>query len=128
MTTIKTFTGQDATFYIQSKGLHSGRPMKTPKSNCFAVTTSIENSFEIVFALYKGNAFKEWIKGSVIPFISITDLKKIVLPKIKNSKQLDSKKLNAICSIDLHVENLNSQIKKYKELQVALAFQAISEK
>ena len=35
---IKTYSGQEADFYIQAKGLNAGRPLKNPKANCFAVT------------------------------------------------------------------------------------------
>jgi len=125
MTTIKTFNGSqnDATFYIQSKGNKAGQPLTQPIPNCFAVYTDVQNAFEIVYALYTAKAFKNFIIGSVIPFIRIDAMKKIVLPAF--DRAFDTKKLNAICAIDQNIANLEKQLELMKQMKQAIAGEVI---
>lgn len=128
MLNIKTYkTGDRSTFYIQCKGLHSGRPLKSPITNCFSVHTDVQNAYEIVYALYKSGTFKWYILGSVVPFIRITDLKKIVVPALRD-RTYDQKSLLAIRSIDKKVELMEQQIILLKESQASLAVRVLSEK
>ena len=121
MTTIKTYNGQEATFYIQSKGLHSGRPLKNPIPNCFAVITDTPNAYEIVYSLWKGKAFYNQIIGSVIPFIRISDIKKIVISAIDKADRYNQKNLEKLELIDKNIETLHKQIALLKEMQTAIA-------
>lgn len=118
---IKTYNGQIATFYIQAKGLHSGRPLKKAIPNSFAVTTDIKNAYEIVYSLWKAKDFNPFIGGSVVPFIRIADVKKIVLSAIDKCDQYNQKNLESLCKIDSHINNLNKQIELLKEMQISLA-------
>lgn len=119
--TIKSYNGQSATFYIQCKGLHSGRPMRNPIPNCFAVSTDFENAFELVYALWKSKKFYNYIGGSVIPFIRITDVKKIVERGIMATIGKDTKKLIAVSKIDNQITILKKQISLMVEMQEAMA-------
>ena len=118
---IKTYNGTKANFYIQSKGLHSGRPLKNPIPNCFAVNTDIENAFEIVYSLWIGKKFQNNIIGSVIPFIRITETKQIVFKALKVAKNYHKGKLKTLELMDKNIENLKRQIKLIKELQYSTA-------
>ena len=124
MISVTTYKGQEADFYIQSKGLHSGRPMKTPKANCFAVVSDVANLFEIVFALYKSNAFKSDIIGSVVPFIRIYACREILKQAVL--KQPNQKELETVELIEKQITNLEAQIKNFKQIQRALALKSIS--
>lgn len=126
MTTIKTFNGstENVTFYIQSKGNNAGRPLKNPIPNCFAVHTDVENAFEIVYALFTANAFKSFVIGSVIPFITISSMKEIVLPAF--DKTYNKKQLNGINTIDKQIENLEKQLKLMKDLKKAIAHELLT--
>jgi hypothetical protein len=119
--TIKTYTGQNANFYIQSKGLHAGRPLKNPIPNCFAVNTEVANAFEIVYSLWIAKAFQYYIGGTCVPFIRIGDLKNIVIPAIENAKNVDEKQLKAIELIEKNIEIMNKKIKLMQELKNATA-------
>jgi hypothetical protein len=121
MIEIKTYNGQEATFYIQAKGLHSGRPLKNPIPNSFAVTTDIKNAYEIVYSLWKAKSFYYFIGGSVVPFIRITDVKKIVFAAINKADNYNKKQLEQLNKIDLHIDNLNKQIELLKQMQIGLA-------
>ncbi|WP_020531413.1 DUF6943 family protein [Flexithrix dorotheae] len=67
-----------ADFYIQSKGENAGKPMWDPSANCFGIITDPEillpkYFYYLVLAAYNRGAFKPFIKGSVIPYITIED-------------------------------------------------------
>lgn len=128
MTTIKTYNGAEADFYIQAKVLHAGRPLRNATPNCFAVYTEVENAYEIIYSLYKSKAFIENIIGSVIPFIRLSDLKKIVLPVLSEANKINNNNLKKIEIIDKNISLLEEQIKKMKQLQELLAKQTIRKK
>ncbi len=81
MITIKTFNGQNETefdFFVQSKGNNAGRPMRETTANCFGITTEKEillpeYFYYVVLAAYEAGAFKPFLKGSVVPFITKDD-------------------------------------------------------
>lgn len=75
---IKSYNGQKADFYIQSHGNHAGRPLLKPIPNCFAIYTDRNFAFEIVFALYAAKRFEVLIVGSVIPFVRLYEVKKLL--------------------------------------------------
>ncbi|PCJ67498.1 MAG: hypothetical protein COA58_04040 [Bacteroidetes bacterium] len=64
--------------FIQCKGLHSGRPLKEYIPNSFAVFSDDPNIFDKCFTLWKTKQYRHLIIGSVVPFIRITDTRKLV--------------------------------------------------
>lgn len=124
MLRIETYKGQkSANFFIQCKGNYSGRPLKKPIPNCFAVFTNNPLAFEIVYCLFKAKLFEYYIIGSVIPFIRITAVKKILEKYIIGD--FCEKKLKAIQSIDQLLTIKQEQIKNLMELQTAFALESI---
>jgi len=119
MLKLSKYKGQKADFYIQSHGLHAGRPLKKPIPNCFAVKTKRQNAFEIVFCLYKGRAFEYFICGSVIPFIRKFEIEPFL--KKEFEKDLKLELLDRILKADELLKNLENQIKLVKQLQYATA-------
>lgn len=67
-------------FFILNKGLNSGKPLNNPCPNCFVCLTSTDKDkdfmYWLCFGLWKSKSFHYYLKGSVIPFITIGDLKK----------------------------------------------------
>jgi hypothetical protein len=114
-----------ASFYIQCKGEHSGKPLKKPIPNCFACYSENENLFSLVYALYVGGYFKIYLKGSVIPFITIDETKKLINQYLHAS---NNKELKAIEQIDNHKALLINQLKTISELQKAVCFKALQGK
>ena len=126
MLKVKTYNGQkDAHFFIQSHGLHAGRPLKKPIPNCFAVWTNKENAFEIVFSLYKAKAFDYYITGTVIPFVRKFEIIRLLQKYF--AKEYDSKKLIAIQDISKLIEIQDMQKMKYQQFQIALAQKLLQE-
>ena len=74
----------ESVFYIQSHGLHAGRPLKEPIPNSWEIQTDVKNAFEICFMLYNSRFLKTFLRGSVIPFLSLHEYKKIIHPLLEN--------------------------------------------
>ena len=71
------------TCYILNRGWNSGKPMDKPCPNCFVCICESEDSkhslYWISYTLWQAKQFHLLLKGSVIPFLSIYDAKKIYL-------------------------------------------------
>jgi hypothetical protein len=112
-------------FYILNKGLNSGRPMNEPCPNCFVVTTNTKEQREALYylcmSLQIGRYFCYYIKGSVIPFITIDDARKVLNIALENYKKDQWKsKAEKLKKITAYEENLRQQIKTIGQLKLAL--------
>ena len=127
MITIKTYNGTEADFYIQAKGLNAGRPLRQPIANCFSVNTNIQNAYEIIYCLWTAKAFYSNIIGTCIPFIRISDVKKIILPVVAAHERINQNNLVKIKAIDEEINKTEQRIKLLKEMKKVLANQTIKE-
>ena len=112
-------------FFIQNKGLHSGRALNNPIPNCFVVTTETDEQREalyyLCFSLQIGRYFNYYIKGSVIPFITIDDTRKVLNKALLNYKKDQwQSKVEKLVKITNYEENLKQQIKAIGQLKLAL--------
>ncbi len=66
-------------FYILNKGNNSGKPLVSPCANCFVIQFSNnedkEQVYWLLYSLWQSKAFYPFLRGSVIPFIVIRDVK-----------------------------------------------------
>ena len=66
-------------FFILCKGNNSGKPLLTPCPNCFNIEFQTETDkdqvYWLLFCLWQSNAFYPYLRGSVIPFIILRDVK-----------------------------------------------------
>ncbi len=71
------FTGHY--FFILNKGMNSGKPLASPCPNCFVFIASCaaEKDFFywLCFGLWQSKSFHPFLRGSVIPFIALDELK-----------------------------------------------------
>tara|TARA_B110000046_G_C13023399_1_gene412455 strand:+ start:978 stop:1382 length:405 start_codon:yes stop_codon:yes gene_type:complete len=112
-------------FFILNKGLNSGKPMNQPCPNCFVITTAAEptrNSlYYLCLSLKIGQYFSYYLKGSVIPFIGISDAKKVINSALQNYEakqwQMKVEKLKKITAFE---ENLKQQLLTISKLKIAL--------
>ena len=69
-------------FFILNRGLNSGKPLRKPCPNCFILTTQSEEEkeqlFWLIYGLWQTKAFHFYLRGSVIPFITISELQKCI--------------------------------------------------
>ena len=112
-------------FYIQNKGLNSGRALKNPIRNCYVVTTETEEQRELLFylcfSLQIGRFFSFYIKGSVIPFITIDDARKVLNRALINYKKDQwQSKVEKLKKITDYESNLKLQLKTISDLKIAI--------
>ena len=112
-------------FYILNKGLNSGKPMRNPCPNCYVLKTDSEEQKEFYFylcqALKIGTYFKYYLRGSVILFITIDDVRKVIDNALntKDSKlwQVRIQKLQKLADYE---ENLKKQLRLILDLKIAI--------
>jgi len=70
---------------------NSGKPLEEPCPNCFVLTTNCpeqrESLFYLCLSLKVGKYFGYYLKGSVIPFICITDTRAVLKKALQNYEQ-----------------------------------------
>ncbi|WP_425629399.1 DUF6943 family protein [Cellulophaga lytica] len=113
-------------FFILNKGLNSGKPLSNPCPNCFVVTTSTEKErntlFHLSMMLQIGGFYAYYLKGSVIPFISIDDCRKTLKNSLKsncNAEDIMQKHIKAVEVISKKEKELQNVIDKMAVLKVA---------
>jgi len=101
-------------FFILNKGLNSGKPLTNPCPNCFVVTTATEEAkntlFHLSLMLQIGGFYAYYLKGSVIPFISVDDCKNTLKKGLKSSGNITNQ-------MQKHIKAVEVISKKEKELQ-----------
>ena len=112
-------------FFILNKGLNSGKPLKEPCPNCFVITTQSNDSRESLFylclSLKIGRCFGYYLKGSVIPFICISDARSVIKTALQNNQQGQwEQKIEKLKKITAFEENLKLQLKTISNLKIAL--------
>jgi hypothetical protein len=115
--------GLTGTFYIQCKGLHSGRPMLTPIPNCFVVQTDTPEMYQIAYALWVGRFYEPFIKGSVIPYIRLGDAMVLLLQGWEQRQPKAEKLITTLQAIDRQMHHVSQQLTLTKELKTAIARQ-----
>jgi hypothetical protein len=73
---------QSFTFYILSKGQNAGQPNLAPWVNAFIVQCSSKEELDFYFwlsySLWQTGRYKQYLRGSVIPFLSVHDVRKLL--------------------------------------------------
>jgi hypothetical protein len=69
-------------FFILNKGNNSGKPLLSPCPNCFVIqfenVDDKECVYWILWGLWQSKAFYPFLRGSVIPFIVLRDVKSCI--------------------------------------------------
>lgn len=94
-------------FYILNKGLNSGKPQNEPFANSFTVSSKTKEESEqlywLTFGLWRAKSFHPFLKGSVIPFLTINDCKSILkdaLQKAEADKPTLKKSIKALRTLE----------------------------
>ncbi len=70
-------------FFILNKGNNSGKPLCVPCPNCFVIQLQCEAEKEQIYwlsySLWQSKAFYPFLRGSVIPFVVLRDVKSCLL-------------------------------------------------
>ncbi|NGF77379.1 hypothetical protein G5B10_15940 [Fluviicola sp. SGL-29] len=77
-------------FYALSKGLNSGKPLDSPCPNCFVISCRNVEELDVyrslLFGLWQTKSFHQFLIGSVIPYIRISDFKNFVFEQASHLK------------------------------------------
>lgn len=69
-------------FFVLNKGENSGKPLHEPCPNCFVVHADDAFTKDFLFwlswGMWQSKLFHPYLYGSVIPYIRITDFKKLL--------------------------------------------------
>ena len=82
-------------FFILSKGNNSGKPSNTPWVNSFVCISESEKESKILYwtayFLFKNKSIYRLLRGSVIPFVSIIEYKKVFVTYHRHIEEVPSK-------------------------------------
>jgi hypothetical protein len=114
-------------FFILTKGLNSGKPLREPCANCFVCISpnfqEKENLFWILFALWQGKRFHPVLVGSVIPFVRKKDLHELILEGLLSKNKAPEEFIKTI-KILTDLQHKEQQFKRLvlsiKDLKCAL--------
>ena len=110
-------------FYVLSKGIYSGRPMKMPCANCFIVIANSEAEkkklINYVYLLWKTRVFENYLIGSVIVFLRISDFKKVLFDTL-NDKTINHENIMFCFSLIVTLKRKQEFFKeKIRDLKIA---------
>ena len=102
-------------FFILNKGNNSGKPLSAPCPNCFVIQFQNEIEKEqvywLMYSLWQSKAFYPFLRGSVIPFIVLRDVKSCLsaaLNKVDENPAQFEKAVAALQSLEA-MEKQNKQ-------------------
>lgn len=105
-------------FFILNKGLNSGKPLCTPCPNCFVCLLENDADREFLywlcFGLWRSKSFHYFLRGSVIPFITIHEMRKHLIEselKASNKVQAFEKAIQALRLLEIHEEKIKFSLK-----------------
>jgi hypothetical protein len=112
-------------FFMLNKGNNAGKPLKEACPNCFVVCTSelnhLNKLYWLTYSLWKTKRYEVLLKGSVIPFLTIDEAKKLLL---HSSKNLEVSRVEKVVEALRQVEALERQQrakeKLFQELKTSL--------
>lgn len=113
-------------FFVLSKGMNAGKPSRTAFTNSFVVICKSEKELNhiywVAFALSNSNCLRRYLKGSVVPFISINDYRNNLTTSLNRVKTVDL--LTYLTSIQ-NLENLEALTRKkldsIKKLKISIS-------
>ena len=105
-------------FFILNKGLNSGKPLCTPCPNCFVCLLENEADREFLywlcFGLWRSKSFHFYLKGSVIPFRTIDEIRKVIREsevKASTKEKAFEKSIQALKLLDVNEQKIKLTLK-----------------
>jgi len=78
-------------FFILNKGNNSGKPLAVACPNCFVIQFQSEEEKEktywLSYSLWQSKAFYSFLRGSVIPFVVLRDVKSCLLDGLNKANE-----------------------------------------
>ena len=117
-------------FFILNKGLNSGKPLNAPCPNCFVCLTLNDEDREFMywlcFGLWRSKSFHCYLKGSVIPFVTIDETRKLIRQseaEANTKQQAFEKAIQALRLLEIQEEKIKVSIKMIDTARQAIFHQ-----
>ena len=102
-------------FFILNKGNNSGKPLTAPCPNCFVIQFKCEEEKEqiywLLYSLWQSKAFYPLLRGSVIPFVVLRDVKSCLLDGLNKVAENPTQFEKAVAAL----RSLEAMEKQYKQ-------------
>ncbi len=125
---------QQPHFFILNKGLNSGKPLNQPCPNCFVCLTECDEHREFLywlcFGLWKSKSFYYFLKGSVIPFVTIGETRKLIREssiKASSKSQAFEKAIQALQLLDTNEQKIKVTLKMIDTARQAIFYDMMKE-
>jgi len=122
-------------FYILSKGLNSGKPLTAPCPNSFVCICNSQEQkdfyYWLLFGLWKAKYFHQFLTGSVIPFLRISDLKNeigIQAEKVGRQKEEYKSTGDKIKLLDEREKSIRQNLALINDLKRAMIYRHLKSK
>lgn len=120
-------------FFILNKGNNSGKPLIAPCPNCFVIQFQSEEEKEkiywLLYSLWQSKAFYPYLRGSVIPFVVLRDVKSCILDGLNKANENPAqfeKAVAALRSLEAMEIKFRQNIKLVQEAKRMLFYKYIS--
>ena len=116
-------------FFILNKGNNSGKPLVSPCPNCFVIQFQCieekEQVYWLLFSLWQSKAFYPYLRGSVIPFIVLRDIKECIadgLEKAETNPAQFQKAVEALRSLEEMEKKFRQNLKLVQDAKRMLFY------
>ena len=120
-------------FFILNKGNNSGKPLTAPCPNCFVIQFKCEEEKEqiywLLYSLWQSKAFYPLLRGLVIPFVVLRDVKSCLLDglnKVAENPTQFEKAVAALRSLEAMEKKFKQNIKLVQDAKRMLFYKYIS--
>jgi len=116
-------------FFILNKGNNSGKPLLSPCPNCFVIQFKCEEEKEqiywLLYSLWQSKAFYPLLRGSVIPFVVLRDVKSCLLDglnKVAENPAQFEKAVTALRSLEAMEKKFRQNLKLVQDAKHMLFY------
>lgn len=102
-------------FFILNKGNNSGKPLSAPCPNCFVIQciceAEKEQTYWLSYSLWQSKAFYPFLRGSVIPFVVLRDVKSCLLDGLNKVDENPAQFEKAVAAL----QSLEAMERKFRQ-------------
>lgn len=116
-------------FFILNKGNNSGKPLVSPCPNCFVIQfqseTEKEQIYWLLYSLWQSKAFYSYLRGSVIPFVVLRDVKECLadaMEKMEANPGQFKKAVEALRSLEAMENKFRQNLKLVQDAKRMLFY------